>query len=72
MLVDDELSELTLARAPYEELARAAAAAGTRALWEDGLEKALAGLTSIEELRDAFPGAVKSEPSAAEPGAGSP
>jgi type II secretory ATPase GspE/PulE/Tfp pilus assembly ATPase PilB-like protein len=54
MLVDEEIRRLALARAPYEQVAEAAAAAGMRTLWDDGLEKALAGLTSVEELRSAL------------------
>jgi len=59
MLVDDEIRELTLARAPYEAIASTAAAAGTRTLWEDGLAKALAGLTSVDELRAALHGSER-------------
>jgi general secretion pathway protein E len=55
MLVDDEIRRLALARAPYEAVKAAAAAAGMRSLWEDGLAKALAGLTSVEELRATLP-----------------
>jgi type II secretory ATPase GspE/PulE/Tfp pilus assembly ATPase PilB-like protein len=54
MVIDDELRNLTLARAPYEDIARAAAAGGMRTLWDDGLQKAVAGLTSVEELRRAL------------------
>ncbi|MDX6448156.1 MAG: hypothetical protein QOD08_619, partial [Gaiellaceae bacterium] len=41
-------------RGSYEQVANAAGAAGMRTLWDDGLEKALAGLTSIDELRRAL------------------
>jgi type II secretory ATPase GspE/PulE/Tfp pilus assembly ATPase PilB-like protein len=54
MLVDDDLARLVLDRASYEEIVEAAKAAGMGTLWDDGLEKALAGLTSIEELRRAL------------------
>jgi type IV pilus assembly protein PilB len=50
MVMDDELSRLASARAGHIELTRAAEAAGMRTLWQDGLEKAAAGITSIEEL----------------------
>ena len=50
MVMDDELSKLTAAHASHVELTRAAEAAGMQTLWQDGLEKAAAGLTSIEEL----------------------
>ena len=51
MLVDDEVRRLALAEATYDEIAAVAAAAGMRTLWDDGLEKAVAGLTSVDELR---------------------
>ncbi|MDX6435405.1 MAG: ral secretion pathway protein [Gaiellaceae bacterium] len=54
MLIDDELKRIVLARGSYEDVANAAQAAGMRTLWEDGLTKALAGLTSIDELRRAL------------------
>jgi general secretion pathway protein E len=55
MVVDDEIRRLALAQAPHEAVKAAATAAGMRSLWEDGLAKALAGLTSVEELRAALP-----------------
>jgi type IV pilus assembly protein PilB len=54
MLVEDELRDLMLAQAPYEAVAQAAVAGGMRTLWDDGLQKAMAGLTSVEELRRAL------------------
>ena len=54
MLVDDDLTKIILARGSYEEIAKAAAAAGMRTLWDDGLAKAVAGLTSVDELRRAL------------------
>jgi type IV pilus assembly protein PilB len=54
MLVDDDLKRIVLERGSYEQVANAAGAAGMRTLWDDGLEKALAGLTSIDELRRAL------------------
>jgi general secretion pathway protein E len=54
MLVDDDLTKIILARGSYEDVAKTATEAGMRTLWEDGLEKALAGLTSVEELRRAL------------------
>ncbi len=56
MLMDDDLRQLTLARAPHDVISQVALAAGMSTLWDDGLAKALAGLTSIEELRAALPG----------------
>ena len=51
MVVDEDVRRVILARGTYEEIAAVAATAGMRTLWDDGLEKALAGLTSVEELR---------------------
>jgi type IV pilus assembly protein PilB len=50
MVVDDELEALAARNAPREDIERAAAASGMRSLWDDGIAKAAAGLTSIEEL----------------------
>jgi type IV pilus assembly protein PilB len=50
MVMDDELEGLAARNAPREEIDRAAAHAGMRSLWDDGIAKAAAGLTSIEEL----------------------
>jgi general secretion pathway protein E len=50
MLMGDELRRLAGERAGSEELTRAARAAGMVTLWADGLSKAAAGLTTIEEL----------------------
>jgi len=46
----EELEALAARRASREELERAARENGMRTLWEDGLEKVIAGLTSLEEL----------------------
>jgi len=54
MLLDDDLRRLVLRRASYDEVCEAATAGGMRTLWDDGLEKALAGLTSVDELRSAL------------------
>jgi type IV pilus assembly protein PilB len=54
MLVDEDLTRLTIARASYDETVDAAVRAGMRTLWDDGLDKALAGLTSVDELRRAL------------------
>jgi type IV pilus assembly protein PilB len=48
--MDEELSTLAARKASHEELERSAMANGMRTLWADGVEKALAGLTSLEEL----------------------
>ena len=48
--MDEELSTLAARKASHEELERAALAAGMSTLWGDGVDKVLAGLTSLEEL----------------------
>lgn len=47
--VDDAIARLILRRADTREIAAAAMAAGMRTLWQDGLAKAAAGLTTLEE-----------------------
>src|SRR5215469_11955990 len=48
--MNEELSTLAARKASHEELERAALEAGMMTLWGDGVEKVLAGLTSLEEL----------------------
>jgi type IV pilus assembly protein PilB len=48
--MNEELSTLAARKASHEELERAALEAGMTTLWGDGIEKVLAGLTSLEEL----------------------
>jgi type II secretory ATPase GspE/PulE/Tfp pilus assembly ATPase PilB-like protein len=48
--MNEELSALAARGASHEELERAAMDAGMTSLWADGIEKVVAGLTSIEEL----------------------
>jgi type IV pilus assembly protein PilB len=48
--MNEELSMLAARKASHEELERAALEAGMATLWGDGIEKVLAGLTSLEEL----------------------
>jgi type IV pilus assembly protein PilB len=50
LVMNDELESLAARNAPREEIERAAAAVGMRSMWDDGIAKAAAGLTSIEEL----------------------
>ena len=50
LVMSEEISELASSKARQEEIERAAIAGGMRTLWDDGLEKVLAGLTSLEEL----------------------
>jgi type IV pilus assembly protein PilB len=46
----EELASLAASKAQREEIERAALATGMRTIWDDGLAKVAAGLTSIEEL----------------------
>jgi type IV pilus assembly protein PilB len=48
--MNEELSTLAARKASHEELERAAMESGMTTLWADGIEKVLAGLTSLEEL----------------------
>ncbi len=48
--MDDEISRLILVRAEAREVHRAAVAAGMRTMLADGIAKAQAGLTTVEEI----------------------
>src|ERR687885_10092 len=50
MVMSEQLESLSAQRAAREEIERAAISEGMRTLWDDGLAKVAAGLTSIEEL----------------------
>jgi type IV pilus assembly protein PilB len=50
MTMNEELETLAAQKASREDIERAAMAAGMRTLWDDGLAKVAAGLTSVEEL----------------------
>ncbi len=50
LMMNDEIEALAARNAAREEIERVAAASGMRSLWDDGIAKAAAGLTSIEEL----------------------
>jgi len=50
LVMTEEVQALAAARATRDEIERAAMGAGMRTLWDDGLGKVAAGLTSIEEL----------------------
>jgi len=50
LIMDDELEALAAANASRDEIQRAAYAEGMRSLWDDGIAKIAAGLTSLEEL----------------------
>ena len=48
--MSETLEELAVAKQSREELERAALAEGMRTLWDDGMNKVMSGLTSIDEL----------------------
>jgi type IV pilus assembly protein PilB len=50
MIMSEELESLAVARASREDLEREAITLGMRTLWDDGLAKVAAGITSLEEL----------------------
>ncbi len=50
LTMSEELESLAVSKASRDDLERAALRAGMRTLWDDGLSKVAAGLTSIEEL----------------------
>jgi type IV pilus assembly protein PilB len=50
LAMDEELSALAARKASHEELERVAVDGGMSTLWADGIEKVVAGLTSLEEL----------------------
>jgi type IV pilus assembly protein PilB len=50
MTMDEQLETLAAHKASREEIERAAMETGMRTLWDDGLAKVAAGLTSVEEL----------------------
>jgi type IV pilus assembly protein PilB len=50
LAMTEELQSLAASRASREEIERSALAHGMRTLWDDGIAKVAAGLTSIEEL----------------------
>jgi type IV pilus assembly protein PilB len=51
MLLNDEIAELIVRRAPVPDIREAARANGMKTLKEDGLRKVLAGITTPEEVR---------------------
>jgi type IV pilus assembly protein PilB len=50
MVMDDHLRALALRSAAADELREAAQARGMRLMWQDGVQKVLEGITTIEEL----------------------
>ena len=50
LIMTEEVESLAVQKATREEIEREAISAGMRTLWDDGLAKVAAGLTSLEEL----------------------
>jgi type IV pilus assembly protein PilB len=50
LTMTESIAQLAVARGSREDVERAAMDAGMRSLWDDGLAKVAAGLTSVEEL----------------------
>jgi type IV pilus assembly protein PilB len=50
LTMTEQLETLAAEKAPREEIERAAMEEGMRTLWDDGIAKVAAGLTSVEEL----------------------
>ncbi|MFN2469352.1 MAG: GspE/PulE family protein [Gaiellaceae bacterium] len=50
LIMNEEMEQLASAKASRDEIERAAMASGMKTLWDDGLAKAAAGLTSVDEL----------------------
>jgi type IV pilus assembly protein PilB len=50
LTMTEDLESLAATKAPREEIERAAIRGGMRTMWDDGLAKVAAGLTSLEEL----------------------
>jgi type IV pilus assembly protein PilB len=50
MTMTEEIESMAVAKAARDEVERAALRGGMRSMWDDGLAKVAAGLTSVEEL----------------------
>jgi type IV pilus assembly protein PilB len=50
LTMSEEIESLAVTRASRDEIERAALRSGMRSMWDDGLAKVAAGLTSVEEL----------------------
>jgi general secretion pathway protein E len=50
LVIDEDIRRMTLRKADARDIQRQAAEAGMRTLYDDGMRKALAGMTSIEEV----------------------
>ena len=50
LAMSEHIEQLAAEKAPREEIERAAVAEGMRTMWEDGVGKVAAGITTVEEL----------------------
>jgi len=50
LVIDDELRKLIIAKAPADQIKAKAVELGMKTLYEDGIAKALEGITSVEEV----------------------
>src|SRR3954454_6638269 len=50
LAMSERLEQLAAEKAPREEIERAAVEEGMRTMWEDGVGKVAAGITTVEEL----------------------
>jgi type IV pilus assembly protein PilB len=50
LVMNDELEQLTAKGATRDEIETAAARGGMRSIWDDGLDKVMQGMTTVEEL----------------------
>jgi type IV pilus assembly protein PilB len=55
LTMSEHLEQLAAAKAPREQIERAALDEGMQTMWQDGLAKVAAGLTSVEELARVCP-----------------
>lgn len=54
MEIDEKIRELIMKRATADEIRKASVSAGMKTMMEDGIEKAIKGLTTIEEVLRVF------------------
>lgn len=50
LIMDEQVRELVFSRAPTRQIKKVAMEKGMNTLWQDGIRKALQGITSIEEV----------------------
>ena len=50
LTMNDELEQLTAKGATRDEIEAAAMRGGMRSIWDDGLDKVMSGMTTVEEL----------------------